>query len=429
MSQLRTQPAFEEELEDEFEVEGEWETEDEDEDFLGGLANIAGSLLGEGEEEAEDEWEVEGEAEWEAELETETESEDEDEDEAFFGPLMKIAGSLIGGGGDGEGEWEGEDEDEAEAEAEEFFRKIGGFLYKNRALLKKIAKVAGPMVATAVGGPAAGMLARAVTSQLEGELEDELEGELEEMATAPVSGAQALGEYLAARAASAESEDEAEAFAGAAITVSLSRRDRRDIERMLPHLLRGAAVLTRLLRSDPNTRPAVRLLPGIVDGAAGTLVRRRAAGYPTDVGDVGRVLAGSTSRVLGDPQWGNAVARRHARGLSYGHRRAHRGHGGYRGYRGHRGPRGYGRSGGRRYPTSGRTAVVRRRPVHTRVVGPGTRVPRPRQGFVRVVTPVRVPARGGVPARTVHVVSDVRVPRGAVPAGRPASVTPRRRGR
>jgi len=424
MSQLSTQPAFEEELEDEFEVEGEWETEDEDEDFLGGLANIASSLLGEGEEEAEDEWEVEGEAEWEAELEG------EDEDEAFFGPLMKIAGSLIGGGGDGEGEWEseweGEGEGEAEAEAEEFFRKIGGFLYKNRALFKKIAKVAGPMVATAVGGPAAGMLARAVTSQLEGELEDELEGELEEMATAPVNGAQALGEYLAARAASAESEDEAEAFAGAAITIALSRRDRRDIERMLPHLLRGAAVLTRLLRSDPNTRQGVRLLPGIVDGAAGTLVRRRAAGYPADVGDVGRVLAGSTSRVLGDPQWRNAVTRRHARGLAYGRRRLHRGHAGYRGYRG---PRGYGQSGGRRYATSGRSAVVRRRPVHTHVVGRGARVPRPRQGFVRVVTPVRVPARGGVPARTVRVVSDVRVPRGAVPAGRPASVAPRRRGR
>lgn len=43
----------------------------------------------------------------------EEELEDEFEVEAFFGPLMKIAGSLIGGGGDGEGEWEGEDEAEA----------------------------------------------------------------------------------------------------------------------------------------------------------------------------------------------------------------------------------------------------------------------------------------------------------------------------
>jgi hypothetical protein len=45
---------------------------------------------------------------------------------------------------------------------------------------------------------------------------------------------------------------------------------------------------------------------------------------------------------------------------------------------------------------------------------------------VRVVTPVRVPARGGLPARTVRVVSDVRVPRGAVATGRPAAVNGRR---
>jgi hypothetical protein len=43
------------------------------------------------------------------------------------------------------------------------------------------------------------------------------------------------------------------------------------------------------------------------------------------------------------------------------------------------------------------------------------------------VTPVKVPARNGMPPRTVRVVSDVKVPRGAVPSGRPASVAGRRR--
>jgi hypothetical protein len=93
--------------------------------------------------------------------------------------------------------------------------------------LRKIAKVAGPMIATAVGGPAAGAAARLLTRQLEGEFEDEMEAELEEMATAPITPTQAYAEYLAAKAATSESESEAEAFAGSAITISLTPRDRR----------------------------------------------------------------------------------------------------------------------------------------------------------------------------------------------------------
>ncbi|MFC6345039.1 hypothetical protein ACFP8W_23860, partial [Nocardioides hankookensis] len=57
----------------------------------------------------------------------------------------------------------------------------------------------------------------------------------------------------------------------------------------------------------------------------------------------------------------------------------------------------------------------------------GTRVQRPRPGVVRVVTPVRVPARNGKPARTIKVVSDVKVPRGAVPTGRPVGLTAKKR--
>jgi hypothetical protein len=447
---------LEDELEAEYEAELEYETEDEyedeyedewegeDEDFfpmLGGIARAVGGMLGGGgggggDSEYEDEWEGEDEVELEA------------EDEAFLGalgPIAKVVGGLFGGG-DGEIEGEFEDEDEAE----EFFGRIRGLIKRAAPYLRTIAKTAGPLVATAVGGPAAGALARAVASQLEGELEDELEAEFEDMATAPLTGAQALGEYLAGRAAAAESEGEAEALAGVAAYVSLTSADRQTLQQMIPSLLRGAAVLTRMLHQNRRSRPAVRMLPGIVDGAARTLARQVAAGAAPSPADVGAALGASTTRALASGPANTAIVRRHARGLAQSYRR--RGHhgrryyygagypgypggysgGGYRGggYRG--GVRvGYGpRATGRGVRWAGRPAVatVKRQATTTRIAPRSARVTRPRPGFVRVVTPVRVAARGGVPARTVRMVSDIRVPRGAKAAGRPVSVSaPRRR--
>jgi hypothetical protein len=46
---------------------------------------------------------------------------------------------------------------------------------------------------------------------------------------------------------------------------------------------------------------------------------------------------------------------------------------------------------------------------------------------MRVVTPMVIRPRGGHPARTVRVVSDVRIPRGAVVAGKSAKLTGNRR--
>lgn len=431
MAQPRTD--FEDELEQEDELETEWEQEGElegeDEAFFGGLAKIAGSLLGEGEDEAEeelegeyeDEFEAELEAEWEAEDELEAEHEDEweaedeyessREEEAFLGGLASMAGSLLGEG-----------EEEYEDEAEQFFKRIGRAFKKGLPFIKKLAKTVGPLVATAVGGPAAGMLARAVTSQLEGELEGEteaeLEDELEAMGTAPVTGNQAFAEYLAAQASTAPNAAEAEAMAGSAVTVSLSARDRRDLEQMLPHLVRGAAALTRVLHADPGGRPAIRLVPSIASTTARTVLRRRGAGVPMGPAAVGPIMAATAARVLGHPRWRSYAARRHARGLAYSWRRRH-GRGGAR----HR-HLGHARNGS--HPRR-RGGMVRRAPARVRTVGPATRVTRPRSGFVRVVTPVRVPPRGGRPARTVRVVSDVRVPSGARPAGRPSSVAASRR--
>jgi hypothetical protein len=407
---------LEAELEDELEgeFEGEFEDEDEGEEFFGGVARALGGLLGE----------------------EEGEGEDEDEDEAFLGGIARIAGSLLG-----------ESEDEDEDEAEEFFSRIGRAFKKAAPFLRVLAKTAGPLVATAVGGPAAGALARAVTSQLEGELEEELEGELEAMSAGPVSPSQSMAEYFAARAAASESETEAEAFTGAASYISISPQVRRDLERMLPALLRGSAALTRLLHSNRHTRQAVRLVPGIVDGAARTLARRAAAGDRVGPVEVGQALGGATSRALGDPRSRYSIMRRHARGLALARRRRTRygwtpgrgyayGSSGWRYGTPGRPVRSY-RSTGRRggYGTGGvysrrpdglSGSSLGRAPVRNRIVGPRSRVPGPRPGFVRVVTPVRVPSRQGRPPQMVRVVSDVRVPRGAVAAGRPTAVRPRR---
>src|SRR6266545_812525 len=107
---------YEAELEDEYESELEDEFEGEEEAFLGGLAGIAKSLLGEGELEAEGEQEDEFEAEAEEEAEgfvnpvrriyrdAETmahlarqaaQTESEGEAEAFIGALVPLASRLI----------------------------------------------------------------------------------------------------------------------------------------------------------------------------------------------------------------------------------------------------------------------------------------------------------------------------------------------
>ena len=383
----------------------------------------------ESEFETEYEIEYETEYEWEDELEEEGEweIEGEEEDEAFLGllgPIAKVAGSLLGGGGgDGEYELEEEGEEEAEAEAEEFFKRLKGVFRRAAPFLKTLAKTVGPLAATAIGGPAAGAIARAVTSQLEGELEEEIEGEFEEMAATPLAPSQTFAEYLAAQAAATESESEAEALGGAAAFAAISPYDRRELERLLPHLLRGAATITRMLHGNRRTRPAVRLVPGIADGAARAIAKRVAAGEPVGPVELGQVMGAVTTQALTPGRVRQAVLRRHARGLARARRR-HLGPGrrGYwRGTSGARYPRG---AAGRRYG-SGRPVTVRRQPVRSRTVD-GGRVPRPRPGFMRITTPVRIPPRGGRPARVVRVVSDVRVPRGTTPVGRPTSAAGRR---
>jgi len=275
---------FEMEMESELEGEGEYEGELEGEEFLGTIARGIGGLLGEGEgeEEYEGEWEMEGEGEWEGEGEI--------EGEEFFRRFRRIA------------------------------RGVGGFVRRAAPVLRNIARVAAPIVGTAVGGPLGGILGRVASSALgEGELEMELEGEAEgeleyegEAEAAPTQ-TQALGELMAAVASQARTEEEAEAMVGAATVSTISAADRAALRGILPHLVRGTAILTRILRRRRITRPAVRAVPTIARRTASVLARRAAAGQPVTRRAAGRVMAAQTRRVLANPRTCAAAIQRNVR--------------------------------------------------------------------------------------------------------------------
>jgi hypothetical protein len=88
---------------------------------------------------------------------------------------------------------------------------------------------------------------------------------------------------------------------GAATARILSRSDRRALRDLLPHLVRGVAVLTRLLRRRPQTRAAVRAIPAIVRSTANSLARRSGQGQRVSVRTAARTMANQTRRVLASP--------------------------------------------------------------------------------------------------------------------------------
>jgi hypothetical protein len=283
------------ELEDEFH-EGALEDEaTEGEGWLGTIGNVVGSLLGE--QENEDEFEMEDEFEDELELEDEA-----TEGEGWLGALGNIAGSLLG-------EQELEDEFETEDETEQFFGSIGKFLKKAAPMLKKVAKVAAPLVGGAILGPAGAKLGSALGGALEGELEDEFEDEQEneqemvhEIAAHELTHNEAVAEMLAESASQERHEGEAEAMAGAATVTVISPRDRRALRRILPHLVRGSAILTRILRRRRATRPMVRAVPTIVRRTVKDLKRQAAKGKRITRKTAARTAAKHVKRVLSSPK-------------------------------------------------------------------------------------------------------------------------------
>jgi hypothetical protein len=256
-------------------------------------------------------------------------------------------------------------------------RGVGGFVRQAAPILRNVARIAVPMVATAVGGPLGGILGKVAGSALgEGTYEDEFglgeeefglgedelalgeilgedelsqpevmpelqtetleQGEFPEWGELPehgeVSGEgghaellpefheghpevshEIMAELLAEVAAGAETDTEAEAMIGAAAVTVLSARDRAVLRRVLPNLVRGVAVLTRILRRRKITRPAVRAVPTIVRQTVRTLRQQAASGKPVTRRVAGRVMGLQTQRVLASPRVCARVIQRNVR--------------------------------------------------------------------------------------------------------------------
>ncbi len=237
---------------------------------------------------------------------------------------------------EGEGELAHEFEGEGEFESsEQFFgKRFRKFLSKAAPILKRVAKVAAPIVARAIGGPVLGNIVDKVSGTLlkeseiqelgelhefgelgelheahefEGEMEGEFEAEGEaelvhEIAQHESSSHEFEAEIMAHEAAHEQHEAESEAMAGVAAVTVISPADRRALRRILPHMVRGTAILTRILRRRAVTRPFVRTVPAIVRQTVRRLKRQTAAGRPLTRQLVARTTADQVRRVLGNPR-------------------------------------------------------------------------------------------------------------------------------
>ncbi len=197
------------------------------------------------------------------------------------------------------------------------FRTLGGFINNASPLLKSTARMAAPMVGTAIGGPLGAIAARMLTQMLkEGEtglheLENEFELQTEshealyetahEIVNHELEHHEALAEMMAEAAEQEQHELQAEAMAGAAVMTVISPADRVALRKILPNMVRANAILTRILRANPRTRPAVRAIPTIARRTVRRLKRQAAAGIPITRRTAGRAAAREVGQVLGNP--------------------------------------------------------------------------------------------------------------------------------
>jgi hypothetical protein len=223
-----------------------------------------------------------------------------------------------------EGEWEGEFE--GEYESEEFFRRLAD-MARRAAQSPTLRRVASR---TAHAARRAGVIGRIIGLTLNPpdmpalpppeppvmvderrrrpphrppsrEFEWEYEAEANPLRRVYPD---ALMEHFGHAAAEAESEAEAEAFVGALIPLAarLAPRVAPAIMRAAPGLIRGTASVARTLRSQPTTRPLVRMLPTIVRRTAASMARQQAAqGRPVTPTMAVRTLARQTGQVLSNP--------------------------------------------------------------------------------------------------------------------------------
>jgi hypothetical protein len=251
----------------------------------------------------------------ELELELEDELESGSDTEALFEDEDELEFELEDEFED-EGELEDELEDEFEFEGEEFlgkfFKKIGrgvkGFVKRAAPVLKAVARTAAPLVGTAIGGPAGaalGGLASRLLKESEYEFEGECEGECEGESEAELEAfgpTDPAAELMAATAARKRSTPTATALTSAATIATMRPSDQAALRAILPHMIRGTEILTRILRKRAITRPAVRVVPTIMRRSTKILKKRAAAGKPVTRAVAGRVVAAQTRKVLGSPQ-------------------------------------------------------------------------------------------------------------------------------
>ncbi len=268
--------------------EAAFEQENLSEPFLG-------PMLGEGEDEGQFEQYGEGFGDPEGFGESAFESGD------------RFLGQLLG---------EGENDFEGFGEGEQFFGKL---IKKALPVLKKVAKVAAPIIGTAVAGPIGGKIGSLAGNLLgegendfefELEYETESESEFQAVMQGPLTEQQALGELMATAAANAATDMEAEAQIGAATIIALTPHDRQALRHVLANLNRGTAVLTRILRRNRSTAPFVRTVPTIVKRTAVSLQKQAAAGRPITKQVAAKTMAKQTKKVLASPAvCSHAVAR------------------------------------------------------------------------------------------------------------------------
>src|SRR3984957_4262448 len=162
---------------------------------------------------------------------------------------------------------------------------------------------------------AAGALGEAeYEDEQEDEMEDEAESEVaHEITSHPLTSHEAVAEMMAEAASNEASEGEAEAMAGAALVTVISPRDRRALRRILPHLTRGTAILTRILRRRRSTRAGVRAVPTIMRRTVNSLKRQAAKGVKITRRRAGQTAAKQVRSVLGNPRAAAAAIRRNAK--------------------------------------------------------------------------------------------------------------------
>src|SRR5947209_2216483 len=135
----------------------------------------------------------------------------------------------------------------------------------------------------------------------EGESHEAAHEAAHEIAHHEIAQHEALAEMMAEAAAQEAHEGEAEAMAGAATMTVISPADRRALRTILPHLVRGTAILTRVLRRRRATRVAVRAIPTVMRRTIKTLKRQAAAGKPITRRTAARAAASQVRQVIGNP--------------------------------------------------------------------------------------------------------------------------------